>query len=181
MATYSITPEEPGRGPNPDEIERSQLEERTKSSALWFYSIAALSLITSIVSLSGNNWGFFASLGVTQVVDAIAVQVAQETGGAVKIVAFVFDLMAVAVFVLLGYFAAKGHTWAFIVGMVLYLLDSVVFIVAGRLLGLAFHAFVLYIIFGGYKACAALAALHSAAVASPPPPPAPTPAPGNAP
>ncbi len=185
MATYSISPEEPGRGPDPAEIERAQLEERAKSGAHWFYWIAALSLITSVIALTGSSWGFIVSLGVTRIVDAIAAQVAQETGSAVKVIAFVFDLVAIGIFAGLGYFASKRLTWAFVVGMVLYLLDSVILIVVGDgpavWLSVAFHAFVLFSIYGGYKACAQLAALHSASVAVPPPPPAPTHAPGNAP
>jgi hypothetical protein len=177
MATYSISPEEPGRGPSPDAAARYQLEERTKSGAHWFYWIAALSLITSIVALSGSNWGFFASLGMTRIVDAIAAQVAHNTGSAVKIIAFVFDLVAIGIFAGLGYLASKRLTWAFVVGMVLYLLDSVILIVVGEgssvWLSVAFHAFVLYSVFGGYKACTQLAALDREATLAPPPPYAP--------
>jgi len=171
MATYSISPEEPGRGPDPNAVARYQLEERTKSGAHWFYWIAALSLITSIIALMGSSWGFIVSLGVTRVVDAIAAQVAHETGSAVKVIAFVFDLIAIAIFAGLGYFASKRHTWAFVVGMVLYLLDSVILIVVGDWLGIAFHAFVLWSVFGGYKACTQLVALDREAALAPPPPP----------
>ena len=180
MATYSISPEEPGRGP--DAVARYQLEERSKSGAHWFYWIAALSLITSVIALTGSGWGFIVSLGVTRIVDAIAGQVAQETGGAVKVVAFVFDLIAIGIFAALGYFAAKRQTWAFVVGLVLYLLDTVILIVVGDWLGVAFHAFVLFSVYGGYKACTQLAAFdREASVVSPPPPPAPTQAAGNTP
>lgn len=182
MATYSISPDEPGRDVNPDALARYQLEERAKSGAHWFYWIAALSLITSVIALSGSAWGFIVSLGVTRVVDAIAAQVAQETGSAVKVIAFVFDLVAIGIFAALGYFAARRHVWAFVVGMVLYLLDSVILIVVSDWLGVAFHAFVLFSVYGGYKACTQLVALdREASVVSPPPPTAPTPAPGNAP
>lgn len=49
-----------------DSAERQQLEQRMKSGANWFYWIAALSLVTSIISLAGGDWGFLVSLGVTQ-------------------------------------------------------------------------------------------------------------------
>jgi hypothetical protein len=48
-----------------DPVARHQLEERMKSGANWFYWIAALSLVTSVISLAGGTWGFFVSLGVT--------------------------------------------------------------------------------------------------------------------
>lgn len=138
-------------------IERHQVEQRAKSGAHWFYWIAALSLITSIVALSGSNWGFFASLGITQMVDGYANLLAARLGGSVKVVAFVFDLVAAGLFALIGLFAARRHAWVFVAGMALYVLDSLVFVLARHWLGLAFHAYVIYSIFGGYKACARLA------------------------
>src|SRR5215207_1400430 len=93
-----------------DSVERYQLEQRMKSGAHWFYWIAALSLVTSIISLSGSDWAFLVSLGVTQLIDAVAKEVATQGGGGFKVVAFVFDLVAAGLFALLGYFAVKRHS-----------------------------------------------------------------------
>ena len=157
-----------------DSVARQQLEERMKSGANWFYWIAALSLVTSVISLAGGSWGFFVSLGVTQFIDALANALVNEGGwgGSVKVVAFVFDVVAAGLFALIGFFAAKRHAWVFLAGMALYALDALVFVLARHWLGLAFHAFALYSIFGGYKACAALGELDRQT-----PPPAPEPSP----
>ena len=155
-----------------DSIERQQLEARMKSGANWFYWIAAFSLVTSIISLAGGKWAFLVSLGITQLVDAIANVGADRVGAGVKIIALVFDLIAAGLFVLLGVFANKRNTWAFVVGMVLYLLDALVCLFIGFWFGLAFHAYALYSIFGGYKAGARLVELDNNA-----PPPAPEPSP----
>jgi hypothetical protein len=154
-----------------DPVERQQLEQRMKSGANWFYWIAALSLVTSFISLAGGTWAFLVSLGVTQLADAVANVGAERLGVGVKIVALVFDLVAAGLFALFGYFAGKRHTWAFIVGMLLYLLDALVCLLIGFWLGLAFHAFALYSIFNGYKAATRLAELERYS-----PPPAPEPA-----
>jgi hypothetical protein len=143
-----------------DSVAQFQLQERSKSGARWFYWIAALSLVTSIISLAGSNWGFFISLGVTQVVDAVANTVAGQAGVGFKIVALVFDFIAAGLFALIGYFAAKRYAWVFIAGMALYALDALVFVVARHWLGLVFHAYAIYSIFGGYKACTRLAELE---------------------
>ncbi len=153
-----------------DSVARYQLEERMKSGARWFYWIAALSLVTSVVSLAGGSWGFFISLGVTQAVDGLASALAAQAGWGFKAVAFAFDLVAAGLFALVGYFASKRHGWVFLAGMALYLLDALVFIVARHWFGLAFHAFALYSMYGGYKAGAALAESDRQA----PPAPAPT-------
>ena len=153
-----------------DSVERQLLEQRMKSGANWFYWIAALSLVTSIISLMGGRWGFLVSLGVTQLVDALANVGAERVGGGVKILALLFDIVAAGLFALLGMFAGKRQVWAFVVGMALYLLDALVCLFLGLWLGLAFHAFALYSIFGGYRAAAALAELDKQT-----PPPAPEP------
>src|ERR1051325_166486 len=140
----------------PGDASRRQDEDRARSGARWFYWIAALSLITSVIALAGGRWGFFSSLGVTQLLDAVANGLAARWGGSVKVVAFVFDLLAAGLFALIGYFAERFHTWVFVAGMSLYLLDALVFVLVGHWLGLAFHAYVLYSIFTGYKACARL-------------------------
>jgi len=157
-----------------DSVERQQLEQRMKSGANWFYWIAALSLVTSIISLAGGTWAFLVSLGVTQLVDAVANVGADRVGWGVKLIALVFDLVAAGLFALLGMFAGKRNTWAFVVGMALYLLDALVCLFIGFWLGLAFHAFALYSIFGGYKAAASLTEMDRL---TPPPAPEPAPAP----
>lgn len=182
MAIYSVTPEGTGREYDAGSVEREQLEERSKSGARWFYIIGGLSLLTSIISLMGSDIVFLVSLGATVFANALARELAPRMGEAVVVIALILDVLAAGVFILIGYFASKHQPWAFILGMVLYLLDSLVFLIFGEWLAVAFHAFALFGIFGGYKACARLAEMRrEASLASPPPPPAPAPAPGNAP
>ena len=151
-----------------DSVERVQAEARSNSGARWFYWIAALSFITSLIALSGYKWGFLASLGVTQIINAVANALAERGAGAARVVALVFDALASGVFVLLGYFAVKRHSWAFIAGLVLYVLDALLFVLAGFWLGLIFHGYVTYCLVNGYRACARLAEMDRQAA-----PPAP--------
>jgi hypothetical protein len=120
-----------------------------KSSASWFYWVAGLSLINSISAFSGSSWRFIIGLGITQVFDGVG----EGLGGAGKGVALVLDLLAAGLFVLFGVFAHKAHTWAFIVGMVLFTLDALLLLMGPDWLGLAFHAFVVYSLFRGYSLC----------------------------
>jgi hypothetical protein len=173
---------------SPDPAEHFRLEAQCKSGAHWFYWIAVLSLITSLIALSGSQWGFIVSLGITQIVDALANQAAENAGTAAKVIAFVFDLMAVGAFALVGYFASKKHAWVFVAGMVFYALDGLIFLLAQDWLAIAFHAFALYGMFSGYRACRKLlelqqesadASVANASVAAAPV--ASSPAPANAP
>jgi hypothetical protein len=125
------------------------MQGQLKSGASWFYWIAGLSLVNSISAVSGSDWRFILGLGITQVFDAFGA----GFGGGGPIVALVLDLMAAGVFILFGVFAHKRHTWAFIVGMVLFGLDGVIFLLAQEWLGVGFHVFALYCLFRGLSAC----------------------------
>jgi len=123
-----------------------------KSGASWFYWIAALSLINSVVALTGSDWRFIFGLGVTQITDAFA----SEMGAAGKSIMFVINLIIIGILVLFGYLGAKRQLWAFIVGMVLLALDGIIFLLVRDWLGVAFHAFIIYCLFRGMQACRAL-------------------------
>jgi hypothetical protein len=120
-----------------------------RSGASWFYWIAGLSLINSLLAFGGQSWRFIFGLGITQLLDALGGEIA--SGG--KFIALVLDLVVAGVFVLLGVFSHKGHLWAFIVGMVLFALDGLVFLLIKDWLGIGIHAFVLYCLYRGFEAC----------------------------
>jgi hypothetical protein len=82
----------------------------------------------------------------------LALGLSEQVGGSVKVIALVLDLMVAGIFVVLGLFAQKHHTWAFVFGMVVYALDGLIFVMFGDWLSAAFHAFVLYSIYRGLAA-----------------------------
>jgi hypothetical protein len=146
-------------------LQSSKLEQRVKSGAGWFFWIAALSFINSIMMNTGANYSFIIGLGITQIIDAMAAELG--TGG--KIVAILLDLAVAGVFVLFGIFGKKRHQWAFVLGGILYLLDTLLYLTFQDWLGLAFHAFALFCIFSGLSANKKLQQLESTIPQSPPP------------
>lgn len=123
-----------------------------QSGARWFYWIAGLSMINSIAAMSNSSWSFLAGLGITQFISGFALGLSEDFGGAVNIIAFILDALVAGFFVLLGVFAQKGHTWAFIIGLVVYVLDGILFLAFQIWLPLAFHAFVIYCLYKGLNA-----------------------------
>lgn len=126
-----------------DKVALAKASPRVQSAARWFWWIAGLSLVNSAVVLSGGTFNFVLGLAVTQVADAIFQQL--------KIVALLFDALALAFFVGMGFFAQKGHLWAFVVGGIAYLCDGVVFAIFGDWLPVAFHAYALFWVFHGWN------------------------------
>ena len=134
----------------PLSIDRQHLVARMKSGGSWFYWIAGLSLINTISALTGAGWGFIVGLGITQIVD--------EMSGA-KAAGLVANIVIAGLFILFGVFANKGQLWAFIVGMLVYAIDGVIFAMVGHWLAAAFHAFVLFCLFNGFRAARQLNAV----------------------
>jgi uncharacterized protein DUF4339 len=137
------------------DLDQYKLHQRFKSGASWFYWIAGLSVINSAMALSGTSWRLIVGLGITQIIDAFAKGFGSSTGMAIAIV---LDALVAGLFILFGVFAGKGHTWSFLVGMILYALDGAIFLLGPDWLALGFHVFVLFCIFSGFKACQQLRA-----------------------
>ncbi len=138
---------------------RMQLERKLKSGAGWFYWIAALSVINSVIALANGSWSFLFGLGATQLVDGIVMGIANEAAdmaSVTRIFGFGLILVISGLYVAFGWLANRAKRWAFIVGMVLYAFDAVIMLMVSDFLGIAFHAWVLFGLFGGMRACAEL-------------------------
>jgi hypothetical protein len=140
--------------------EKLKIEKQFQSGADWFFWIAGLSLINSVLLLAGSKWGFIIGLGITRIIDEIGLVIAEKIGIAGKIIALIFDIIAAGVFVLFGVFARKRYKWAFITGMVLYALDGMIFLLVQDFLSVGFHVFALFCIFGGFKSLGKLSRLE---------------------
>jgi hypothetical protein len=129
-----------------------KIEGQFKGGANWFFWIAGLSLVNSIILFTGSEWGFIVGLGITRIIDVVGLVIAEEVGIVGKILALFFDVIAAGIFVLFGVFSRKGYKWAFVVGMILYAMDGLIFLLVKDFLSIGFHVFALFCIYGGFKA-----------------------------
>ncbi len=144
--------------------ERLKLGGRANSSATWFYTVAGLSVVNSIIILFNGSWSFLFGLGVTQLSDGIVLGIAEEAPNlaiGAKVVGFGFVLLTAGLYVMFGKQAKKGKQWAYIVGMSLYALDGLIVLAIQDFLGVAFHVWVLFALRGGLKASKELKSLKS--------------------
>jgi hypothetical protein len=130
-------------------------EARLARGARWFYWVAALSLLNAVLMASGQEWKMVMGLSLTDIICAMP-QILHGKGplGAPEIAFILSGNVLVAGFVAgFGYLSLKRHTWAFILGAVLYMIDAIPLVLLQDWYSLAFHAFVLYQFFNGIKAC----------------------------
>lgn len=136
----------PAEVPENKEVIQMGIEDivdRIRKAAYWFFGIAALSIINSILLSKGVY--FIMGLAISQVIDGIVLAATGEYN-------FVFGALSPVLFIVLGIFGAKLQRWAFITGTLIYLIDAVIYLYVGEWLAFAFHGFVIYKLFKGYQA-----------------------------
>lgn len=132
---------------------------RIASAARWFWWIAGLSVVNSVMVATGSHTSFLAGLGITQLADGFF--------HAFPPAAYALDLAVVGFFVAMGFVARRGYRWAFVVGGVAYALDALIFLPFGAYLPIAFHLWALFFITnGGLKLHRAIGAQQAQAAAS---------------
>ena len=133
----------------------TNLQRQMKNGAYNFYWIAGLSMITSIFFVLSTSPAFVVGLGATQFMDITIHNLAQtipNSASLVHAIGLVLDFFICGVFALLGFLAAKGHRWAFISGMILFGLDTILTLVSMDLFGFGFHLFFLWFLLSGLQA-----------------------------
>src|SRR5437660_7352073 len=109
-------------------------ERIVRVGAGWFATIAALSMINSLLSMSGAGIRFIFGLGIAQFVDGLAHQ-AGQTGIALDLL---INGFVAGVLIIFWNLARKGEQWAFVVGMLLYAVDALVMLYFKDILAVAF-------------------------------------------
>jgi hypothetical protein len=140
------------------DAQRLAAEQKLIGAAKWFYWIAALSVVNAGLILSGANWHFLLGMGIIDAVAAVGNQ-----GGRGGMVAAIFvTAFITGICALFGSLALKKYAWVFWLGMALYAVDGLLVFLAGDVLAVVFHAFVLFCLFQGPVALKQLKAMGAA-------------------
>lgn len=137
---------------NIDVAQETSWQNQMKGGAYWFYWIAALSFVNSLLVYFGVSWNFFLGLGITQVTTA---RMSDSTS---PIVILIINVLISLVFAAFGYFASQGKLWAFALGLALYILDVFSLVLIRdyqnvNYLNVIFHIIAAFLIFRGLLAC----------------------------
>jgi len=147
MASPSLGVSNPSANQSALAAQKLRVEQALKGSSSWFIVIAGLSLVNSVLFLSGARIHFIFGLGLTQIVDALA----HNVGSTGIVLDLIINGVIAAVFVLFWNFARKGEKWAWLAGMGLYLLDGLILLLFKDFLSVAFHGWALYRMSTGWK------------------------------
>ena len=116
------------------------------SGANWFFWIVGLSVINTLISLTGTDWGFSLGVAATQVADYLAYDGKSALG---RVFALGFDVLVFGFYALCGVQAMRGATWAFVLGLIFFALDTLLMLVMQQWIGLLLHGWAIFSIFTG--------------------------------
>ena len=130
--------------------EEVALEEQRNKGAHWFYWIVGLTVINTIIMQTGMDWSF--SLGATATVfaDVAAHEIDTPTA---RMLALGFDVIVIAFYAMCGVMGSRGATWAFVLGLIFFALDSLLSLIGFQIISILIHGYALFCIFGGTMAC----------------------------
>jgi hypothetical protein len=130
----------------------------------WFYWIAVLSLINTLLFCGGAPIRIALGLGFTQLIDVVVRSVLPEP----PYLSLAVDVIIAAAFISFGYLSGHGEIWAFVTGLVLYLCDALLYVVLmflGKspvtIVAIIWHGIACYFLWKGLQAARELAALPS--------------------
>jgi hypothetical protein len=127
--------------------QKLRAEQIVKNGAGWFLAIGGLSILNSVLTMSGTHFHFIFGLGTTEIVDAIG----RQSGTTGSTLGLIVNLFIAGIFVGFWNFARNGEKWAFLTGMALYAIDGLILLPFKDILGVAFHAYALFRIYNGMQ------------------------------
>jgi len=142
---------------------RFQLLQRRGSGGSWFYWIGGASILNSVLNAAGTEWGLAVGLGLTYLIDGFAEALSNTVR--TPIYAFIIDVAIAGGFLLIGRAARRGNLSWYAVGIGLYLLDGLLFVLAEDILGIAVHAIAVFGLVSGWRAARALKRVEAPAPA----------------
>ncbi|MGE5417423.1 MAG: hypothetical protein ACM3UZ_11865 [Acidobacteriota bacterium] len=142
--------------------DRSELEKEIINDANWFFGIAVLALISCWALVYKGDTTTAINLGITRLVN--------EFGGA-RGPLFVLAVTALfsVIYICLGIVARKKSSLGFVIGLIVYSLDTVALIKYVDYLSLIFHMLVIFNLFWGLSACRSIDAMSEGLAEEPEP------------
>lgn len=116
----------------------------------WFKWIAILSAVNTGLFLFKTNTFFIFGLGITQVVNALSSVFSETYGSSIMYIGLIINLLISLLYYFFYKRAMKLNRVPFMIGIILYAVDALLFVVVQDYMSLLFHTYVLYRFIKGF-------------------------------
>ena len=136
-----------------EETEKNQKQTKIISNgASWFLWIAILSSLNIVALLFKQNVNFVIGLGTNYVIIGIIDAIRRITGTNFMALGIILSFLISGLFILIWNKSKKGNHKVYLIGMIWYTLDTLIFLISKEWYSIGFHIFALLGLYGGYKA-----------------------------
>jgi hypothetical protein len=111
-----------------------------------------LSALNIVALIFNQNFQFIAGLGINYVILGMTEGILQSTGIDLKLWAYIFTILISGIFLLIWKKSKEENKAIYLIGLIVYGLDTIIFIFAKDWLSLGFHVFALLMLTNGYNA-----------------------------
>jgi len=113
----------------------------------WFMVIGIVSILNSILILTKTNLRLVFGLGFTQVFDGYF----YNASSIYRVLGVFISVLFSSIFFIFWYYAKLKRDWAYIIGLIIYSSDLLIFIHYKQLVGMSFHLCMILFIILGYS------------------------------
>lgn len=143
--------------PQVNATETVSIDEDIKRNSYWFHWKAGFTLINSILILAGIDWQFFIGLTIPQFLHGFLIGITELEPDAnlvpFHLVVFLVALIGSGLTSFFGYKAGQGKKWAFILGIVIFAFDGILYLLTLSVFGILIHGYAIYLLSKGYSGC----------------------------
>lgn len=133
------------------------IDEDVKKSANWLYWKAGLTVVNSILAMAGVYWQFFIGLTVPQLFHGVLIGIGEMSPDTnLKLfhgVVFMISLAGSGLTAFFAYKAKQAKRWAFVLGIIIYSFDGLLYLLTFSIFGILIHIFAIYALSKGYSGC----------------------------
>ena len=157
-----------------DVSSREALERTARVGSRWFYWIAGLSLVNTLLYYGGAPIRLAMGLGLTQLIDGIVGTIFPQ----LYYLSLAIDVIIAAAFIGFGYLSGRGEISTFVVGLIVYCFDGLLYLglmILGHtpsgIVAIIWHGIAVYFLWKGLQAARELKRLPPEVSTTPPPTP----------
>lgn len=141
------------------------LEKSIGNASRWFFFISGISLLNVLGLFLNFSSALLAGFGANFYISGFSETFLPRLGIAselVPVIVFAVNLTLIGVFTYIGWLAYRRHLWAYNLGMLLYALDTLIYVRIWAWSGIILHLVGLFFLFGGRVSLIALRNLEKA-------------------
>lgn len=122
-----------------------------KNSASWFLWIAILSACNIIALIFNQNLQFLGGLGINYAILGVMDGIRKVSGVDLMPLGFFLTFVVSGLFLWIWTKSKKENQKVFLTGLIIYGIDTVLFVFTKEWFNLAFHIFAFWLLFAGYR------------------------------